>query len=286
MVTHGRALDSVRPSNTDPGERKRLPERTHNPDGSVVRGDPGALAAVHRRMSIADVRNWSIRRKLVTAGVLLAVLAGFVWLRGTINLEDLHRHAGELNGGVVLLCLLILPLVGFPVSVMHAITGARFGFALGQGFVGLSILAQLAISYWIVRAAPGFFEKRFESLRRGLPPATHASLTLFVLLLPGAPYFAQNYLLALAGVPFRYFLLFGLPIHFCRSIIGVVFGEWSGHMTPGRIACFVAYVAFVILACGLSFRRLRSQLRNRPRAEGGRRQCGSAGSVERSHARS
>jgi len=222
----------------------------------------------------------SPRRIALLLAVALGLVA-FIAFRDQLNLHNLHAHALELNPAVVLLALFTLPLVGFPVSVMHAVSGAKFGLPLGMTFVGLSIAFQLFASYGIVRLAPGFFATRFAWLRKKLPPATHRSLTLFTLLLPGAPYFAQNYTLALARVPFWLFFRFAFPIAFGRSLIGVVFGEWSQHMTPGRIAFFVIYTATIMLICGLAFRRLRAQLQNPRRAGNGRKRSARSGHAGR-----
>lgn len=213
------------------------------------------------------------RRIAVFIAVALALVACIVF-RDQLNLRNLHAHVLEMNAAMVLLCLFTLPLLGFPVSVMHAVTGAKFGLPWGMTFVLLSIVFQLFASYGIVRLAPHFFAERFAWLRRKLPPATHRSLVLFTLLLPGAPYFAQNYALAITRVPFWLFFRFALPIAFVRSITGVIFGEWSGHMTPGRITFFVIYTATITLICGLAFRRLRAQLQNPPRGGNGRTRSG------------
>ncbi|MBA4138288.1 MAG: hypothetical protein C0518_13330 [Opitutus sp.] len=170
---------------------------------------------------------------------------------------------------MVFLALTLLPLAGFPVSVMHAVAGVRFGFAVALPLVALSILLQLLLSYALVRAAPGFFARRLEPLRRRLPHAAHWPLTLFTLLLPGAPFFAQNYVLPLMGVPLRIFLSVALPLHLVRSIVGVTFGELSDHLTPWTVAGFAAYAVGVTLACGFAFRRLRERLRDpRPAGDG------------------
>jgi uncharacterized membrane protein YdjX (TVP38/TMEM64 family) len=209
------------------------------------------------------------RPVLIVAVVLGAGL--LFWFRGSINLESLHHWAESMNGLGVFLALTVLPLVGFPVSVLHAVAGARFGMGLGMALVGVSIALQLAASYGIVRAAPEFFARRFDWLRQKLPPATHRTLTLFTMVLPGAPYFAQNYVLAVVGVPFSTYFLYGFLIHFARSLVGVVFGEWSENMTPTRIAIFAVYAVCVTVVCGLAFRKLRAQLRNPPPAAGGRK---------------
>lgn len=212
--------------------------------------------------------------RLALIALLLAGAGIFLWFRGSQTLEALHAWAGGIDGGLLFAALTALPLLGFPVSVLHAATGAKFGLPLGLLLVGVSIVLQLAASYAIVRLAPEFFARRFDWLRRRLPPATHRSLTLFTMLLPGAPYFAQNYVLAVTGVPFGIFFTYSFPIHFGRSVVGVIFGEWSGDMTPARVALLVLYATTVTIACALAFRRLRAQLRSQRPAAGGRKRRG------------
>lgn len=223
---------------------------------------PGGARTVNSSMaqSSDQAASFSPRSFLVIGGVIVAV--ALLWFFGRNHLARLHDHAEEFNGAVVILALMTLPLVGVPVSVMHAMTGAKFGLPLGMTLVAVSIAFQVAVSYPIVQLAPGFFKRRFAWLHDRLPKAAHRSLTLFVLLLPGAPYFAQNYVLAGAGVPFRMYFGYAVAIHIARSLIGVIFGEWSGDLTPARATVFVAYAVGITLACGLAFRRLRAQWRN------------------------
>jgi uncharacterized membrane protein YdjX (TVP38/TMEM64 family) len=200
-------------------------------------------------------------RSLLFIGIVVAAMS-LVWFFGRTYLEHLHERAADFNGVVVVLALFFLPLIGVPVTVMHAMTGAKFGLPVGLTFVAVSIAFQVAASYFIVQAAPGFFKRRFAWLHDRLPKAAHRSLTLFIMLLPGAPYFAQNYVLAGAGVPFRIYFWYAFPIHVARSLVGVVFGEWSGNLTPGRAAVFALYMIGITLTCGLAFRRLRHQWRS------------------------
>ncbi len=209
--------------------------------------------------------------RLVLIAVVLIAAGIFVWFRGSQTLEALHAWAGGIDGGLLFVALSALPLVGFPVSVLHAAAGAKFGLPFGLLLVGISIVLQLFASYAIVWLAPDFFARRFDWLRRRLPPTTHRSLTVFTMLLPGAPFFAQNYVLAVVGVPFGVFFAYSFPIHFSRSVIGVIFGEWSGNMTSERVAILAVYATTVSVTCALAFRRLRAQLRNQPPAANGRK---------------
>lgn len=215
----------------------------------------------------------SVTRVLLVAVVLIAGV-GWWWARGRADLQVLHAHALEFNGPLVFLALVFLPLVGFPVSVLHAVAGAKFGVIWGLVLVGVSIALQLAASYGIVRMAPEFFARRFDWLRQRLPPATHRALTVFTMLLPGAPYVAQNYVLPVVRVPFGIYFGYGLPLHFGRAIIGVVFGEWAGDMTGTRTIAFGVYAVLITLTCAWAFRRLRARLNSPPPTAGGRKPRG------------
>ncbi|HYC69798.1 MAG TPA: hypothetical protein VEB66_01240 [Opitutaceae bacterium] len=208
--------------------------------------------------------------KAVLAAAAAIALVGWWWARGRSDLQAFHGVALELPGPGVFLALVVLPLAGFPVSILHALAGAKFGVGLGLVLVGVSIALQLAAAYGVVQLAPGFFARRFAWLRRRLPPATHRALTVFVKVLPGAPYVGQIYVLPLANVPFGIYFWYGLPLHFVRAIIGVVFGEWSGDMSDGRVAAFAVYSILITLTCAWAFRRLLVRLQSPPPAEGGR----------------
>lgn len=210
------------------------------------------------------------RRLILVLAAVVLVLVALGLLHRMIDIPELHRRAEGVNGVLVFALITVLPLAGFPVSVVHAVAGIRFGFGLGMMLVAVSIVLQLLASYALVKALPGFFNRRLASLRGRLPKATHHSLTLFTLLVPGVPYFAKNYVLPLAGVPLGIFLLWSVPLHIARSVIGVVFGDLSDNLTPGRIAGFVAYAAAITLACLWSFRRLQQRMQDPPPGAGGR----------------
>jgi uncharacterized membrane protein YdjX (TVP38/TMEM64 family) len=200
-------------------------------------------------------------RSLIFMGVIIGAVS-LLWFFGRDYLSTLHERAGDFNAAIVILALMMLPLVGVPVTVLHALTGAKFGLPIGLPLVALSIVFQVGVSYLIVQLAPGFFKRRFAWIHDRLPQTAHRSLTLFIMLLPGAPYFAQNYVLAGAGVPFRIYFLYAVTIHIARSLVGLIFGEWSGDLTPGRAAFFACYMIGITLTCGLAFRRLRHQWRS------------------------
>jgi uncharacterized membrane protein YdjX (TVP38/TMEM64 family) len=198
-----------------------------------------------------------------------AACVGLVFIYRLIDVQAIHDYARRMNGFVVFVVMTVLPMFGFPVSVLHVAAGVRFGTGLGLALTTVSIFLQLLASYALVKAAPSFFARWVEPLRKRLPKAAHTPLTQFTMLLPGAPYFAQNYVLPLVGVPLGTYLLWSFPLHVVRSIVGVIFGHESADLTPMKLAGFGLYSIAIGLTCAWSFRRLQRKMKDRPAAADG-----------------
>jgi uncharacterized membrane protein YdjX (TVP38/TMEM64 family) len=193
-----------------------------------------------------------------------------------VDLESVHREAGRFNGAAAFGLLILLPLLGFPASLLHVAAGIRFGAALGLVLVSLSILVQLCASF----AATRIWRQRFERtrwvrrIRERIPEGAHASVCVFTLLLPGVPYAAVNYVLPIIGVPLRTFLACAWPLHTLRSTITVIFGDQSAQLTAARLAILLAYALTIAGASWWTYRRLQSQFEDQPRAAGDQKQPG------------
>jgi uncharacterized membrane protein YdjX (TVP38/TMEM64 family) len=210
-------------------------------------------------------------RELASYALILGALSVIIYSR--VDVAQLHREAARLNGGVAFGLLVVLPLVGFPVSLLHVAAGIRFGAAVGLAVVSLSILIQITASFFIVR----FWRARFERvrwlqrIRDRIPNGAHASVCIFTVLLPGVPYAAVNYALSLVGVPLRTFIGCAWPLHSLRSTVTVVFGDQSAHLTVARLAVLLAYALLIVGASWWTYRRLQSQFEDPPPVAGGRR---------------
>lgn len=223
--------------------------------GDVRRGEPPARVGVRAGM-LSILRRMTLRQ-FIMIGCAVAALTTLVLVYRHLDLEAIHAKAESVNGGVVFAAMAVLPLVGFPVSVVHAVAGLRFGLGLGCLLVAVCTLLQLLAAYGLVKLMPGFFERKLEPLRRRIPNGAHSPVTLFTMLLPGVPYFSQIYVLPLIGVPLRTFLMWSLPISVARSIVGVTFGDIVDHLTPLKLAGFGCYLVGIILLCAFAFRKLR-----------------------------
>ncbi len=203
---------------------------------------------------------------LIGLGVLVVIAVMMLYRQ--IDIEALHRRAESLNGVAVFAAMVVLPLAGFPVTVVHAVAGVRFGIGPGCALVALATFLQLLAAYGLVKLAPGFFARRLAPLRKRLPKGTHTPVTLFTMLLPGVPYVGQIYVLPLVGVPLGTYLLWSFPINVSRSVVGVTFGELSDELTPLRMAGFVVYFLVITATCAWAFRSLRRRMKEAENAPG------------------
>lgn len=205
---------------------------------------------------------------IVVIGGVAAALYHFV------DMEAVQATAERLPGSVAFALLVVLPLLGFPASILHVAAGIRFGIPLGLTLVSLSILIQLLASYAIVHLWRGKFEhaRWIQKVRARIPEGAHASVTIFTVLLPGAPFAAVNYVLPLIGVPLRTFVLCALPLHTLRSTITVGFGDQSAHLTATRLAVLIAYALAILGVSWWMYARLQSRFAGQRRAAGDRKQ--------------
>jgi uncharacterized membrane protein YdjX (TVP38/TMEM64 family) len=202
----------------------------------------------------------------------LFVAAALAVAFGRIDVQRVHQAAERLNGVAAFGALVILPLLGFPASVLHVAAGLRFGPALGLTLVAASIGLQLLASYALVHRWRDRFARRFAGLRERIPPGAHASIAVFAVLIPGAPFAAINYVLPLLGIRLRTYLLCCWPLHTLRSTLTVLLGGEIGRFTPTRLMVLGSYAVLLALASGWMYRRLRRQLGVQPTAASDRMQ--------------
>lgn len=205
-------------------------------------------------------------------GFALAMGVVVLLIRQQVSIQEIHAAADRLHAGVAFALLAVLPMIGFPASLLHVAAGIRFGAPLGLALVALSIFLQLLASYALAHVFREQFTRWLGPLRKRIPQGAHSSICVFTVLLPGAPYAAVNYVLPSIGVPLRTYLLCCLPLHVLRSTITVTLGDQSDRLTPARLAVLVGYALAILTASWWTYRRLQSRLADRPAGADGRKQ--------------
>jgi uncharacterized membrane protein YdjX (TVP38/TMEM64 family) len=225
----------------------------------------------HPEGPAAPARQFPWRRLLI---VVPLVAIGAAALYREIDVELIHAWADRLNGTVAFVLLAVLPLLGFPASLLHVAAGIRFGSGLGLVLVAASILFQLLVSYALVHLFRAQFSRWrwVKHLRRRIPKGAHPTVCIFAVLLPGAPYAAINYTLPVIGVAFRTYVLYCLPLHTLRATVTVLFGGHSDQLTGARLAVLAGYAILILGVSWWTFLRLRTQLGDPPAAANDRTQ--------------
>lgn len=197
------------------------------------------------------------RRTLLVSIAVVAALGGLGALWGRIDLETWHARAESLPALGVLGPLCLLPLVGFPVSWLHLIAGARFGIVGGLAAVAVTTCIHHALAWLLVKILPRRFFRRMRPWREKVRHLGYRDAVTLTCLLPGMPYTGQLYLLPLIGAPIPLLLGLTTVLHTARAAVTVLLGEFSDELTPTRIALLVTYYVLLLTVSWWLIRRAR-----------------------------
>jgi len=155
--------------------------------------------------------------------------------------------------------MVVLPLVGFPISVFLIMAGIKFG-ALYAILLWIIVLpAHTLISYHLARALRGPLERllteKFGYSIPRVPEQREALFSFLFLAVPGIPYAAKNYLLPLAGIPFKYCVLMNTVVQLCLGLPFIILGKSATDM---NLTWFLAALGvFLVVFFGVRWLKKR-----------------------------
>ena len=160
---------------------------------------------------------------------------------------------------VFLLVAGTLPLVGVPIVPLYLMAGAVYvpvhGLPVTLGAMVLALLINLLLSHSLARWLRPFVEKMVARFGFSMPRWGRLSvwkLVLLVRITPGAPLMAQNYLLALSGVPLVPYLLVSLPVEamICAGYMAMgksfATGHWGWLVGGGGVLVFILLATMLV----------------------------------------
>jgi len=189
--------------------------------------------------------NRALLLKLAAAGGALLVAAALV-ARG-VDLKallmqglDLIRAAGPV---VFFLSMALLPAAGVPFLVfllpVVSLFGPRFGTPATVALALVAATTNMAFTYALARwALRPWLTRLVARLGYKIPEVAVADATDLVIILrvtPGIPFCVQHYLLGLASVPFRHYLLISCLLVWPMATAFMLFGDALLH-GKGKIA--------------------------------------------------
>jgi uncharacterized membrane protein YdjX (TVP38/TMEM64 family) len=213
-----------------------------------------------------SVESTSLKKKLpivrlAIAGAIVTVIGLLVLreigLQRLLEWFDLFVEAiRDMGPWVFFAAMMVLPAVGAPLMAFNLVAGEAFAPQMTMPgvivTVAAAIAANLGLTYWLARYALRPLLTRIVT-RYGysIPRVTKENaltVTLLVRLTPGPPYFLQGYLLGLAEVPLRLFMIVSwlavLPI----ALSAVVLGKAAREGNMGKIAAVLAVMVVAVVA--------------------------------------
>ena len=198
-------------------------------------------------------------RKLVATGFLLIALAAVAWCyRDHIDRESIVEFAEGLSLPWFMAALLLLPLIGFPITPLLVVTGIRFGFGGGMAVATGAVLFHNALAF---RLTHGWFRDRLRNrlARSGyaipaIDPKHQCWFTGLFTAIHGPPYAAKLYLLALTDIPFRIYFWVGAPIYAFFCVVPIGAGSAVETLKPWVIYLLIG-TSVVLLAVGVLLKR-------------------------------
>lgn len=197
---------------------------------------------------LAIVLLWSF---LLWQDEIFALIKEFsAWLREEVKL---------LNKAPLILfpvAILILPIVGLPVSPVYLVAGGRqenIWLVILLCFLG--VVANMALGYFIAKKFANFVRPKIEA--RGIkvpqvPRDEQCDIIFLVRMIPGNPLTVQNYLLGLADVEFKRYMLVSMPVQFFQVAgyiyfsDGIISGSASNFFLGVSLLCVIAVIARIV----------------------------------------
>jgi uncharacterized membrane protein YdjX (TVP38/TMEM64 family) len=189
-------------------------------------------------------------------GIIVVSLLFVAWLihahQNELSRETIIEFGKEIPAAWFMILFLILPLVGFPVSVCLVLAGIHFGFVGGMLVSAAAVAFHNFAAY---RLTHGFFRTRMRDFLKksgyAIPPidARHrVRFTVLFAAIHGPPYIAKLYLLALTDIPFHIYFWAGVPIYVFFCAIPVAAGSAATTMHMKWIYVIIGAFAVISLA--------------------------------------
>ena len=207
--------------------------------------------------------------------ILALSIAGAIALLGIAFLWFLRAELGELWQQLRILSRYlegvppILYVFGFgvvtaipiPSSPLILAAGAFYGFWMGLLVIAVGLLITLSLSYWLALfALRDPIEKLLRWRGYTLPEFPTSDTAYFVLLVrftPGVPLVFLNYLLGIARVPFKTYLIVSWPVVMLISIPFILAGSSVYEGKLGLVIPGIFLILFLILLSKYVFRMVK-----------------------------
>lgn len=199
-------------------------------------------------------------RLLIAASVIALAVWFIIANRENLSREAIMAYGESLPRAWLVLAFVLLPMLGFPISVLLVLLGIRFGLLHGiLVCAGGMVFHHLAGYFSVHGTLRPWIHHKMKSWGYEIPKIGGRNPVWFTILfaaIHGPPYTLKIYLLALTEVPFRIYFWAGLPVYLAFSITAIAAG--AALMTFDPTLVYVLIGAITVLAIATSLLRKRT----------------------------
>lgn len=157
----------------------------------------------------------------------------------------------DLSPLLFVVLMILLPILGFPISVFLVIAGIKFGI-VGAILIWLVVLpVHTLLGYTAARYIRPQLKKLLSNILGyeipSIPEQHEAMFSFLFLAVPAIPYAAKNYLLALAGVSLRYCVVMNCAVQSLLGLPFIILGKSGAEMNPTLFYIAIAALALLFL---------------------------------------
>ncbi|MEQ9411770.1 MAG: hypothetical protein RIK87_28905 [Fuerstiella sp.] len=196
----------------------------------------------------------------VVLGALIALLV-YYGLQGELNQEHLKRLGSALPTMLFLPAFVLLPLLGFPISIALLASGMKYGFGLSVAIAAVGMGLHTLAAWHVAQSL--FHDRLMHWLRYSrfklptIPDRHQIWFTSLFVTVPGMPYAVKLYSLALTNLPFRRYLPIVWCFHVLNAIPFIGLGTAAVSISPVWWLVLVGLMGGSVLAAGRLLRRGR-----------------------------
>lgn len=203
----------------------------------------------------------SLKKTAVVLILAIIIAIGLYLFLSSENPADLLSSylKDDINIYLFSLLMILLPLIGAPISIFLVLVGIKFGIVMGILLTGVIMLFHLLATYYMVhsflRLRVVRVLQKFDMKIPQLPQKGKKRLGFVFMIFPGIPYTMKNYLFALTEMPFIPYMLISWTAQFSLCIPFIVLGKGVIGMDP--VILFAAIGILLLSIVGQNFIRKR-----------------------------
>ncbi len=244
----------IKPQKTSLGFRKATAARQGPTKSLCFFRD---LFYIHsRRKDIRKLGNglmkFSTRHKLLlAAGLAGIILIGYAAVNREVIVQTISLVNENTPAPLFIALMIILPIFGVPISLFLLVLGIKFGLAAGLALMVIIMPIHMIISFALTKVAGDLIRavlSRGSYIIPQIPADKQIRFSFLVSAVPLLPYAAKNFLMPLAGVPFRLYLGMNWACQAMLAVPTVVLGSSIADLNPGLFVAAIAGLIVVYLA--------------------------------------